>query len=157
MDKEQIDELSKDTLKSYVNKASDVAKSNYRWKGGFLVNKVSSHKAKKRKEGVLNATDRIMQREGTQIDELSKDTLKSYINKADARTMDRTIDNPKAHKKAQNRTFGIEKAVKKIQEDGAVNAAGAGNVAGLGVGPQGEPGVKSSRVLKRFKKFIASK
>ena len=92
-----------------------------------------------------------------QIDELSKDTLKSYINKADARTMDRTIDNPKAHKKAQNRTFGIEKAVKKIQEDGAVNAAGAGNVAGLGVGPQGEPGVKSSRVLKRFKKFIASK
>lgn len=51
------------------------------------------------------------------LDELSKGTLKSYINKADARTMDRTIDNPKAHKKAQNRTFGIEKAVKKVNEE----------------------------------------
>lgn len=100
----QIDELSTDTLKSYVNKASDVAKSNYRWKGGFLVNKVPSHKAKKRKQGVLNATDRIMQR-----------------------------------------------------EEAPVNAAGAGNVAGLGVGPQGEPG-KSAKLMKkpltRFKKFI---
>lgn len=100
----QIDELSTDTLKSYVNKASDVAKSNYRWKGGFLVNKVPSHKAKKRKQGVLNAIDRIMQR-----------------------------------------------------EEAPVNAAGAGNVAGLGVGPQGEPG-KSAKLMKkpltRFKKFI---
>ena len=42
-------------------------------------------------------------------------------------------------------------------EDVAVNAAGAGNVAGLGVGPQGEPG-KSAQLmkkpLKRFKKFM---
>jgi len=51
------------------------------------------------------------------LDELSKDTLKSYAAKADARTMDRTIDNPKAHNKAQNRTMGIEKAVKKIAEE----------------------------------------
>ena len=32
----------------------------------------------------------------------------------------------------------------------AVNSAGAGNVAGIGVGPQGEPGVK----LARLKKYI---
>lgn len=56
-------------------------------------------------------------KEDMQIDELSKDTLKSYAAKADARTMDRTIDNPKAHKKAQNRTLGIEKAVKKVNEE----------------------------------------
>ena len=31
---------------------------------------------------------------------------------------------------------------KKIGEDAPVNAVGGGNVAGLGVGPQGEPGVK---------------
>jgi hypothetical protein len=96
-------------------------------------------------------------REDTQLDELSKDTLKSYVNKADARTMDRVIDDPKARRKAQNRTFGIEKAVKKIQEDGAVNAAGAGNVAGIGVGPQGEPGVhmkkKKKTVIASFKRF----
>ena len=39
------------------------------------------------------------------------------------------------------------------KEEIAVNAAGTGNVAGLGVGPQGEPGVKKSKVLKRFKGF----
>lgn len=42
-------------------------------------------------------------------------------------------------------------------EEAPVNAAGAGNVAGLGVGPQGEPG-KSAKLMKkpltRFKKFI---
>jgi hypothetical protein len=94
-------------------------------------------------------------KEEAQLDELSKDTLKSYVNKADARTMDRTIDNPKAHRKAQNRTMGIEKAVKKIQEDGAVNAVGAGNVAGLGVGPQGEPGVKKKKKnVMSFNRFM---
>jgi len=95
-------------------------------------------------------------KEEAQLDEISKDTLKSYVNKADARTMDRVIDDPKARRKAQNRTFGIEKAVKKIQEDGAVNAAGAGNVAGIGVGPQGEPGRSAKlmkKPLKRFKRF----
>jgi dihydroxyacetone kinase len=99
-----------------------------------------------------------MSEDSKQLDELSKDTLKSYVNKADARTMDRVIDNPKARRKAQNRTMGIEKAVKKIAEDGAVNAAGAGNVAGLGVGPQGEPGVHMKKrkkpVLARFKRFV---
>jgi hypothetical protein len=95
--------------------------------------------------------------EEIQINELSKDTMKSYVGKADARTMDRVIDDPKARRKAQNRTMGIEKAVKKIAEDGAVNAAGGGNVAGLGVGLQGEPGVhmkkKKKTVLARFKRF----
>ncbi len=42
-------------------------------------------------------------------------------------------------------------------EEVAVNAAGAGNVAGLGVGPQGEPGVhmkkKKKTVLASFKRF----
>lgn len=44
-----------------------------------------------------------------------------------------------------------------VREEVAVNAAGAGNVAGLGIGPQGEPG-KSAKLmkkpLKRFKKFM---
>ena len=37
-----------------------------------------------------------------------------------------------------------------IEEEVAVNSAGAGNIAGIGVGPQGEPGVK----LARLKKYI---
>ena len=130
---------------------------------GWVVKKgtevVSKHKTKDEADvkAMKHPLYKVYATEETQIDELSKNTLKSYINKADARTMDHTIDNPKAYKKAQNRTFGIEKAVKKVNEDGAVNAAGAGNVAGLGVGPQGEPG-KSAKLmkkpLKRFRKFM---
>ena len=40
----------------------------------------------------------------------------------------------------------------KISEDAVANAAGSGAVAGLGVGPQGEPGGDSSMIIKR-KKF----
>lgn len=42
-------------------------------------------------------------------------------------------------------------------EEAPVNAAGAGNVAGLGVGPQGEPGVKKKKkvVLASFKRFAS--
>jgi len=44
-----------------------------------------------------------------------------------------------------------------MHEEVAVNAAGAGNVAGIGVGPQGEPGVhmkkKKKVVLASFKRF----
>lgn len=90
-----------------------------------------------------------------QINELSKTTLKSYMNKADTRTMDRTIDNPKAHKKSQNRTMGIEKAGKKVAEEVAVNSAGAGNIAGIGVGPDGEPGVKKKKKnVMSFNRFM---
>jgi len=49
----------------------------------------------------------------------------------------------------------LNKVVSK--EEVAVNAAGAGNVAGLGVGPQGEPGVKKKKkvVLASFKRFTS--
>jgi len=49
----------------------------------------------------------------------------------------------------------LNKVVSK--EEVAVNAAGAGNVAGLGVGPQGEPGVKKKKkvVLASFKRFAS--
>lgn len=41
------------------------------------------------------------------------------------------------------------------KEDMAVNAAGHGAVAGIGVGPQGEPGISQSTILKR-KKFAGA-
>lgn len=51
-----------------------------------------------------------------------------------------------------------KKAMKDLtKEEVAVNAAGAGNVAGIGVGPQGEPGVhmkkKKKPVIASFKRF----
>jgi hypothetical protein len=36
-------------------------------------------------------------------------------------------------------------------EDGIVNAAGAGNIDGIGVGPKGEPGLNSKQ-MNRYKK-----
>lgn len=47
-------------------------------------------------------------------------------------------------------------AIRGVKEEVAVNAVGAGNVAGLGVGPQGEPGRSAKlmkKPLKRFKRF----
>ena len=51
-----------------------------------------------------------------------------------------------------------KKAMKDLtKEEVAVNAAGSGNVAGIGVGPQGEPGVhmkkKKKPVIASFKRF----
>jgi hypothetical protein len=49
-------------------------------------------------------------------------------------------------------------ADKDLREDSPVNAVGGGNVAGLGVGPQGEPpgklAVMKKTPLKRFKDFL---
>jgi len=46
------------------------------------------------------------------------------------------------------------KKEKPLKEDAPVNAVGDGSaVAGLGVGPQGEPGVKKKKKLVSFKMF----
>ena len=46
---------------------------------------------------------------------------------------------------------------KRMKEDAPVNAVGGGNVAGLGVGPQGEPGVKKKKKIASFISFIKRK
>ena len=45
-------------------------------------------------------------------------------------------------KHLQSHDFAIHGLKRAIGEDAPVNAVGGGQVAGLGVGPQGEPGVK---------------
>jgi hypothetical protein len=61
------------------------------------------------------------------------------------------------------RTKGIERAattLKKryaVQEDAPVNAAGSGEIAGIGVGPQGEPGIKKSNMVRRKPKSDLAK
>lgn len=42
--------------------------------------------------------------------------------------------------------------IKNVSEDVAVNNVGGGQVAGTGVGPQGEPGGKQARLLKMLKR-----
>ena len=42
---------------------------------------------------------------------------------------------------------------KRMREDAPVNSVGGGNIAGLGVGPQGEPGVKKRKKVIPFAIF----
>lgn len=46
---------------------------------------------------------------------------------------------------------------KQVNEEVPVNSAGAGNVAGIGVGPQGEPGINKKKKLLPFKQFFKRK
>ena len=46
---------------------------------------------------------------------------------------------------------------KPIQEDAPVNAVGGGQIAGVGVGPQGEPGIKKKKNIASFISFIKRK
>ena len=45
----------------------------------------------------------------------------------------------------------MDEIINKIEEDAPANAAGSGNVAGIGVGPDGEPGVNPIKAMKRKK------
>lgn len=46
---------------------------------------------------------------------------------------------------------------KTMQEDAPVNAVGGGQIAGVGVGPQGEPGIKKKKNIASFVSFIKRK
>lgn len=78
---EELDEISKKTLGSYVTKASyDAAKHAARYGSG---NKPGSFvKAHQRLAGIKKASDKLAKEEVEQIDELSPNTLHSYIKKA---------------------------------------------------------------------------
>lgn len=46
---------------------------------------------------------------------------------------------------------------KKMSEDAPTNAVGGGQIAGLGVGAQGEPGIKKKKNIASFVSFIKRK
>lgn len=46
---------------------------------------------------------------------------------------------------------------KPIQEDAPVNAVGGGQIAGVGVGPQGEPGITKKKKPMLFSSFLRRK
>jgi hypothetical protein len=58
------------------------------------------------------------------------------------------------HNDRLNATFG-NRAIKKftVKEEAPVNSAGGGNIAAIGVGPQGEPPGKINKKRKSFKEF----
>jgi hypothetical protein len=60
-------------------------------------------------------------------------------------------------------TYDVNNNFEMMLEDAPINSAGSGNIAGIGVGPDGEPGVSKKRqkkirqdqssVMKRFSTF----
>lgn len=124
---EQIDELSKDTLGSYVKKASrdighiqrDISDKEPGYKSLY-------QKRKNREAGVSNAVDKLTKEDVDQIDEISKGTLGRYINKASAnkgmhdRTVGRTSDKD-SKEKSNRRAGGITVAAGKLSGAPYVN------------------------------------
>ena len=101
-EEKQIDELSKDTLKSYQKKATSKALD-----GMMGASDKDVKNFDKRMKGISKATDRL-NKEDKQIDELSKDTLKSYRKKADKSAVDSlTSNDPKQKLKYGKRLTGM--------------------------------------------------
>lgn len=90
---EQIDEVSKATLGRYINKAKDsIDMTSYRSgiKDGTAISSSTPYKSNnplekklsKRHKGIETAVKKLTKEDAEQIDELSKDTMGRYINKA---------------------------------------------------------------------------
>jgi hypothetical protein len=125
---EQLDELSKKTLGDYVKKAShdvahkgamtrqhandsDAAKKDSRYndarKSEDKANKTFA-KSWSRRQGMAKAVDRLTKEESEQIDELSKETLKSYQDKA-------LKSNP-GTRRGYERIIGVARSAEKLKK-----------------------------------------
>ena len=124
---EQIDEISKQTLGNYIKRSSHDAALSARH-GGSDPKELKN--AIKRLKGIAKATNKLTKEESEQIDEISKDTLHSYIHKAFAQGNDLHYDlaHSRGNKatdaerkalqaKISKRNTGIIKAGKKLRED----------------------------------------
>jgi hypothetical protein len=148
---EHIDELSKKTMGSYIKKASGaeqpknvmspknvpltkIAAYQGDSETGYFGKRFNQHtydKAerlrKNRETGIKRATDKLTKEDVEAIDELSKKTLGSYVNKAAFKIGDQGVtaglkiqnNEPagKNFKKMGNRQKGIERAVGKLTKE----------------------------------------
>ena len=137
---EQIDELSKKTLGSYVKKAS-ADRSWNSFSRGHLAGMEADHDAKKmikkdqkRMFGINRATDKLAKEEVEELDELKKSTLASYVKKSagvgdrnslpnamkDQSTAAVTGDREwykKSGRTATNRSTGIQRAADRLAKE----------------------------------------
>ena len=111
--------------------------------------------------GLTAAIDRLskqVNKEEVELDEVSDTLAANYVKKRTSdyvKTMKGQVQPSDVYNKMSDKhKAGIGRAmdriVKPVKEDSPTNAAGTGAVAGLGVGPQGEPGVN----MKKKKKVI---
>ena len=101
--------------------------------------------------------------EEVQINELSSKTLFSYGKKArkEAEKRDEPMHRARGRLLASKKTnparggYKLTKVAATFGEEVAVNSAGAGNIAGIGVGPDGEPPVnKKKKNMMSFNRFM---
>lgn len=130
---EQLDEISKKTLSSYIGKAShDVHNQSFRAgekysTGGMKDMKKPFMKSMKRISGIGKAAKKLAKEEAEQIDELKKSTLASYAKKAtddvSYHSFSAGTRSPKDpgrledDKKAMKRQAGVGKAVDRLAKD----------------------------------------
>lgn len=101
----ELDELSKKTLGSYIKKAkTDVAGQAYQLGAKDpLKPKASWSKALGREKHIDKAVDRLTKEEVEQLDELSPNTLHSYIKKATGDIVGRTMSAASPNQSAQTK------------------------------------------------------
>ena len=103
---EQIDELSKKTLGSYVAKASSAAASDaakYGQQGSSEKGLSHFRKAYSRLQNIKTAAGKLAKEEVEQIDELSPDTLHAYIKKAVPDVVGRTMSAVASNQSAETK------------------------------------------------------
>lgn len=157
----QLDELSKKTLGSYVKKASHDVRQHG---AGYVASGDVKHlrKGYHRIRGIEKAVDRLTNEE-TQIDELKKSTVGSYLKKAHVSGLAAADDAAsayhrrdykelhKANKTGEKRESGVNLAADKLSGRARV-AASEETIA-----EKAPPGAKYERMVRHIKKGYAEK
>jgi hypothetical protein len=119
---EQIDELSKKTLGSYVKKASrNLAGREYKRGAEKDASTSNLQKSYKRDMGITKAVDKLTKEE-VELDEVSQETLRNYHAKAaldlkkKREKLDKGTLTSKDYKQGQNRVTGLNRAANKMEE-----------------------------------------
>jgi hypothetical protein len=129
---EQIDELSKKTLGSYVKKASrNLAGREYKRGAEKDTSTSNLQKSYKRDMGIAKAVDKLTKEEVENLDELKKSTLGSYVKKAAGSMAGKTAvaaaqasssmgkSSPDIKRGIVNRMKGITRATDKLAKEEA--------------------------------------
>jgi len=81
---------------------------------------------------------------------LQNQALRAFASSPRQREIQKQIEVLRKNMKTQ----GTPEYHTTLKEDGIVNAAGSGAIAGIGIGPQGEPGVPKKKTLKVFRRSL---
>ena len=130
---DQLDELSKKTLGSYVKAAAKDAEASGRDQEHYG-DQSDYDRGTKRQKGIAKAVDKLTKEEVEEIDELDKKTLGNYVKKAHDQLMKHTSSvnfkggrgdkdafayahDPVAVRKTANRTKGVDQAINKLTKE----------------------------------------